>query len=352
MVGLGTLLFAFSRKLWRSADYWISIGLAAFVSIGLTIPFFLPYIYVQREMGFTRTLDDAREYSADLGAWGASSAWSHRWWLPMIGDYREVLFPGLIASALGIAGAVMLLRPPRNDAGTPAGRLRPDVASLYVLIAFFAFWASFGPDAGLYRVFYETLPIFSFLRAPARMGIMTTLALTVLASATIATLVNRVKRPWAAAATLAALATCELATMPLSQFREAEPLSPVYQRLATLPAGPVAEFPYWYQRSDFPRHASYMLNSTAHWFPLVNGYSDHIPADFRRNVTPLSSFPSRESFSILGAAGARYVIFHTHLYDARSRARLTDRLASYSTYLRPIAQEGSVWLYEIVGWPN
>ena len=76
MVGLGTLLFAFSRKLWRSVDYWMSIGLAAFVSIGLTVPFFLPYIYVQREMGFTRTLDDARQYSADLGAWGASSAWS------------------------------------------------------------------------------------------------------------------------------------------------------------------------------------------------------------------------------------------------------------------------------------
>ena len=34
-----------------------------------------------------------------------------------------------------------------------------------------------------------------------------------------------------------------------------------------------------------------MLNSTAHWQPLVNGYSDHIPADFRKTVVPLSSFP-------------------------------------------------------------
>jgi hypothetical protein len=354
MVGLGTLLFAFSRKLWSSVDYWVSIGLAAFVSIGLTVPFFIPYIYVQRELGFTRTLDDARQFAADLGAWGASSAWAHRWWLPMLGDSREVLFPGLIASALGIAGAVMLLRPRRNDAGAPgaASRLRHDVALLYVLIALFAFWGSFGPDAGLYRVFYETLPVFSFLRAPGRMGVMTTFALTVLASAALAVLLGRTRRPWTVAATVAVLATCELAAMPLHLFRDAEPLSPVYQRLSTLPEGPVAEFPYWYQRPDFPRHAYYMLNSTAHWFPLVNGYSDHIPADFRRNVIPLSSFPSRESFSILGAAGARYVIFHTHLYDARSRARLTDRLASYSTYLRPIAQEGSVWLYEIVGWPN
>ena len=64
-----------------------------------------------------------------------------------------------------------------------------------------------------------------------------------------------------------------------------------------------------------------MLNSTAHWQPLVNGYSDHIPADFRRNVVPLSSFPTRESFSILSAVGARYVVFHLDMYDTRSRAR-------------------------------
>ena len=65
-----------------------------------------------------------------------------------------------------------------------------------------------------------------------------------------------------------------------------------------------------------------------------------------------SSFPTRESFSILAKFGARYVVFHKHMYDARSRVRLTERLATYSAYLRPIAQEGSVWLYEIVGWPN
>ncbi len=355
MIGLGTLLFAFTRRLWRSIDYWVSIGLAAFISIGLTVPFFLPYIYVQREMGFTRTLDDARQYAADLGAWGASSAWSHRWWLPMLGDYREVLFPGVIVSVLALAAIVTGLAPRRAPAAPSApttNRVSRDVTLLYLIIALLAFWGSFGPDAGLYRVLYETLPIFTFLRAPARMGLMTTFALSVLASASLATLFGRAKRPWSVAAAIAALAVAELAAMPLTQFRDREELSPVYHRLAMLPRGAVAEFPYWYQRPDFPRHAYYMLNSTAHWQPLVNGYSDHIPADFRQTVVPLSSFPTRESFSILAKFGARYVVFHTHMYDARSRVRLTERLATYSAYLRPIAQEGSVWLYEIVGWPN
>ena len=79
---MGTLLFAITRGLWRSRDYWLGIGLAAFVSIAFTFPFFLPYLHVQQEIGFARTLDDARQYSVNLGAWFASNAWAHRWWLP------------------------------------------------------------------------------------------------------------------------------------------------------------------------------------------------------------------------------------------------------------------------------
>jgi hypothetical protein len=356
MIGLGVMVFAASRRLWRSTDYWVGIGLAAFVSIALTVPFFLPYIYVQNEMGFARTLDDARMYSADVTAWIASSARAHRWWLEALGPYNEVLFPGIIATVMGIAGAIVALRQPRLGSEATA-TLRPvlggrDVALLYLLIAAFAFWSSFGPDAGLYRIFYETIPIFSFLRAPGRMGVMVTLALTMFAAAAAARYLPRTTKPlWVCAALLTA-AAAELTTMPLTQFREAEPLSPVYRLLATMPRGAVVELPYWYERSDFPRHAYYMLNSTAHWQPLVNGYSDHIPADFRKTVVPLSSFPSRESFGILAKAGARYVIFHLDMYNTRLRARLFDRLQTYADYLRPLSREGDVWLFEIVGWPN
>jgi hypothetical protein len=66
----------------------------------------------------------------------------------------------------------------------------------------------------------------------------------------------------------------------------------------------------------------------------------------------LSSFPSRESFAILARAGARYVVFHLDMYDSRLRERLFERLKTYEPYLRPIAKEESVWLFEIVEWPN
>ena len=354
MVGLGTIFFAWTRRLWRSRDYWIGIALAGFTSVGLTVPFFVPYLTVQNEMGFARTLDDARAYSANLQAWGASAAWAHRWWLPALDGYNEVLFPGIIATTLGIAGAVVLLRraPPHDrplDAPMPLGR---DTAIYYLLIAALACWSSFGPDAGLYQVFYSTIPVFTFLRAPGRMGIMVTLSLTVLASGWLARSTLMAKRPDLIASGIVIVALIELATLPLAGFRDAETLSPVYRQLASLPRGAVVEFPYWYERSDFPRHAYYMLNSTAHWQPLVNGYSDHIPADFRRTVIPLSSFPSRESFGILARADARYVVFHLNMYNTRLRERLFERLKTYAPYLRPLSQEGQVWLYEIVGWPN
>jgi hypothetical protein len=338
-VGLGTVIYAWSRTLYRSADYWIGIGLAAFTSIGLTLPFFVPYLRVQEQSGFMRTLDDAREYSANLSAWAASAAWAHRWWLAAIPGFNEVLFPGLLAVVLGCFGMWV-------------ARDRRETLALYGLVAVVAFWSAFGPDAGLYRLFYDTIPIFHFLRAPSRMGILVTLSLVIFASAAVAHLKARLSRPTLATVVLSALAIAELTTAPLNQFRLVEPTPSVYRILATLPRGAVAEFPYWYERYDFPRHAYYMLNSTAHWQPLINGYSDHIPADFRKTVLPLSSFPSRESFAILARAGARYVVFHLDMYNSRLRERLFERLKNYSPYLRPIVQEGSVWLFEIVDWPN
>jgi hypothetical protein len=339
MIGLGTIVYGISRALWRSADYWIAIALAAFTSIGLTVPFFLPYLRVQSEGGFVRTLGDAGEYSANLGAWGASAAWAHRWWLPALPDYNEVLFPGLLTVTLGISGVWVMRR-------------QRDTVVLYLLTAVFAFWSSFGPDAGLYLLFYKVIPIFSFLRAPSRMGILLTLSLVVFAASAISALLSKAPRQTLAAAAISLLAIADLFTAPLSQFRSPEPLSRVYTVLSMLPRGAVAEFPYWYERYDFPRHAYYMLNSTAHWQPLINGYSDHIPADFRRSVLALSSFPSRESFAILARARARYVVFHLDMYNARLRERLFERLKTYEPYLRPIAKEQSVWLFEIVEWPN
>ena len=96
--------------------------------------------------------------------------------------------------------------------------------------------------------------------------------------------------------------------------------------LARLAPAPVCELPFFYLRNDFPRHASYMLESTAHWRPLLNGYSDHIPLEFRELAPRMHGFPSTESFLELRQRRARYVVMHLNLYGRRDRARLLERL--------------------------
>ena len=66
---------------------------------------------------------------------------------------------------------------------------------LYGSIAILTFWASLGPRAGLYSLFYATIPIFSFLRAPERMGIVVMLCLAVLAAFAIRELCRRLSGP-------------------------------------------------------------------------------------------------------------------------------------------------------------
>ncbi len=92
------------------------------------MPFFLPYMRVQKELGFTRLLEDAAMYSADWQAWLASSAWAHRWMLPWLERWNEVLFPGFLLTALGLAGLWLGLtskttedRAPHDDALSMAG---------------------------------------------------------------------------------------------------------------------------------------------------------------------------------------------------------------------------------------
>ena len=349
LVALGTIMFAVTRAYWKQPRYWMMVALAAAVCIGLTAPLFLPYLRMQETTGFARPLEGS--YSANIAAWLISSAWAHRWWAPYVSGATEVLFPGIMATVCGIWGAVIWRGPGVPAAQTLRGGMPKDVAWFYITAAVIAFWTTFGPKAGLYTLFYYTIPVFSFLRAPSRTGIVVTLCLVVLAAPALLRLMD-LRKGRAVFAVLFALAVADTYRAPL-RMREAPPLPNVYRTLARLPRGPVIELPFWSDRTAYHRHAEYMLASAYHWQPLINGYSDHIPQDFRDNALPLSGFPSRESFAILERSQARYVVAHLDLMDAQSRGSLIDRLdREYVNYLRPLEKDGDVWLYEIIAWPR
>ena len=63
-----------------------------------------------------------------------------------------------------------------------------------------------------------------------------------------------------------------------------------------------------------------MLKSTTHWQPLINGYSDHIPQDFRDNGRAAGDVSRRASRSASSAGRRALRVFHLDLYDTRHRA--------------------------------
>ena len=346
MIGFSVVVTAAMRRLWRDTPYWITIGIAAATAIVLILPLFEPYVALQRGAGFSRSLDEARQYSADWQTYVTSSAYAHQWIESVIREGREVGFPGFTALVFGGAGIVAAWR--------ARGRTR-ETMILYSLLGALALWASFGPAGGLYTALYHSVPAFTLMRAPARFGLVVALAVSILAGFGVQALLARVRHAAAIGAMLAMVASAELAEV--LRWRDVPPVSPAYVKLATLPRGPVIEMPFFWPDVGLYQHASYMLNSTAHWMPLVNGYSDYIPPDYLDAVLTLRHFPSRDAFKILEPNRVRYAVFHRNAYSGRNWVDMLQRVEEFGAYLRPLSLDAvgthdEVRLYEIVGFPR
>ena len=346
MVGFGVLTLAALRGWWTNVRYWKAIALAAATAVVAALPVLIPYLALAAG-GFRRDMSEAARYSADWQAYLASNALAHQWLLPLLGHWNEVLFPGFAATLLGVAGLAVGWR--------QGGRLREAVI-LYGGLLLLAGWASFGPEAGLYRVLYRVIPVFSLMRAPARFGVIVALGLAVSAGIAVRVLLARVPYSTSVGMLIALAAAADLA-VPLpavpsgSGFREVPPVSPIYRMLRRLPPAPVIELPFWWRGSELHGHSIYMLSSTIHWMPLINGYSDYIPPDFIDDAGTLRFFPSAEAFKLLQSRRPRYAVFHMAVYGDQDRADVERRIGAFSRYLRPLYRDEETRLYEIVGFP-
>jgi hypothetical protein len=253
----------------------------------------------------------------------------------------------MLAIAAGIAGMLTAWQYQGETTGPVPPR---ETALLYGSLGVLAFWASFGPPALLYTAMFHVIPLFTFLRAPSRFGLLVAFVLAVFAGLALARLLAAVpRRRVMIAAALGLVAIGELNVLPFP-WERALPTSTNYVLLAGMPKAPVAEFPFYGERVAFPLHAQYMAFSTAHWMPLVNGYSDHIPQDFRTAAFVLDSFPSNDTFKVLQSRRVRYIGIHWNMYGPRAE-EIRSRLAPFARYLRPLASDADMSLYEIVSYP-
>jgi hypothetical protein len=196
-----------------------------------------------------------------------------------------------------------------------------------------AMWLSLGPEpqvqgrpveiAAPYGFLYDHVPGFEGVRAPARLAMIAVLMLSVLGGFGAAYLSSRRRAPvWLAGLSVAFLAESlvlpftvnGVSATPGYNLPEARVYRPqrapnIYKEFVRqAPGGVLAELPLG--ESDFDLRALYY--STAHWRPLLNGYSGYYPPHYGRLALALSDVPRfpGPALEALHAHGATHVIVH------------------------------------------
>ncbi len=350
-VGFAALWFAWRRS--EPKRYWIGLGSAVLVA-GLTVaPIVIPYASLRAEgMRSELNIDEARSYSADHRSYMSGQSGALVQLLPSsarasidryVGRPVEVLFPGLVMLVLATAGLVRTWQPaPR----TPHSARRT-VFGFYLALTILAVWASLGPRAGLYVWLADVIPFMSFLRAPARFGVLVLFGLAVFAGWGVASLAKNGRRAAAVSTMLLAFVVAETrVTWPL---RLVPPVADAYKVLAGLPRAGTIVLHFPYRQGEWFPHVEHMFWSMWHWQPLVNGYSDYIPQDVIDLAIPVNSFPSEEAFAILKSRDVKYVLIDWRTYNEAATAIMRARFPPFQQYLRPLVTTGDVYLYEIMG---
>jgi hypothetical protein len=240
------------------------------------------------------------------------------------------LFPGAVGLLLALVAFI------RGDA------LRDPRARLCLFVGLAGVALSFGPKLPGYATLYAVVPVLRAIRATARFGYLATLAVAALAGFGMASLQRTVSaRRWPAVTiVLLAAASAESLVAPLGLTRF-DGIPPIYSHLPRDGQARVVEIPFFGSTSS-QFHASYMLNSTANWRPLMNGYSGFQPPSFYEHAQLLQHFPDSASLALLHGLGVTHVFVHTTqtAIDTLEQIRQEGRLKLVETF-------GSIALYRL-----
>ena len=206
---------------------------------------------------------------------------------------------------------------------------------------------SFGPALPGYSVLYRFVPFFQGVRGAARFGYLLLVAVAALSGFGLAHLRARwVGRPWLTATCvgLVVLVNLEALRAPIT-YRPFEGIPRIYQSLAAEPRTVIAEFPFFPPEGIF-RNAEYMLNSTSHWRPLLNGYSGFAPVSYVDHYRALRDFPDAVSIAALRTSGVTHTVVHLTMYEPAASREMMSNL-QMAEGLTLIADENGIRIYRL-----
>jgi hypothetical protein len=185
------------------------------------------------------------------------------------------------------------------------------------------------------------------LRAATRFGNLFLLAIALLAAIGVAGLRRaRPGRQWVAVAAIATVVLVNLEALraPFG-YRRWSGIPEIYRLLADEPGNVVlAEMPFYPPDAVF-KNADYVLNSTAHWRPLMNGYSGYIPSTYLDVAGLLQYFPDARAFPSLNANGVTHIMIHPDRWG-RDAPRIVEMVSSRPDLeLRAVDENTGIRLY-------
>lgn len=262
------------RTLWRLA--------AALAIAGLPLAAVVqPYLRMRATQGLEFGLADLSTFATTLTSYLATGA-------PLYVDImrlhldrslvRDLLFPGVVPLVLGVIG---LAAAPRRY------RLVAILGSLVAIVM------SLGPETWFYRFLHEHVVFFRGIRSLGRFAIVPVLSLCVLTGLAVA------RRPLLAVGALL-LGLFEASHVPLGITRWPGP-----SEAARFLAGRPGAVLYWPPGNDDTRA---MMESTAHFRPLLNGSSGVLPRPYDRTLELLNPPLGDDALRFLRAAGVTEVV--------------------------------------------
>jgi hypothetical protein len=345
----------------RAPDWWRrSVRVASLFAVATVVaalailPIYLPYRRLARTMGMNRPLEAVSEFSATLSGYLASAGRIHfaTWSSRFVGNPVDLFFPGivvLVLAALAIYWA--FIKSERRDDEehrfSVSSRLTRHRIVMLVALAVTGFVLSLGLRTPVYGWVYHAFPPMQGLRAAARFGNLFLLGMAALAGIGLAALRSRLpaQRAGLVVAALVALANIESLRAPVGYTRF-EGIPAIYSVLAQEPGRVVlVEVPFWPPQGAF-QHGEYVLNSTAHWRPMFNGYSGYLPQSYRKNAQLFWYFPQEHAIQAMRRAGATHVIVHPKGFGHEAESMW--QAVAASPYLERIAMTpGGPALYRL-----
>ncbi|MBL8111518.1 MAG: hypothetical protein JNK60_01420 [Acidobacteria bacterium] len=299
-LGVLTLVTVARHRSVRDARV-VETVLAGLVAGILLVPLAVPLLRARQSEGFSRTVAETQLYAARPRDFLATTSFNPgQTFLPYRDDAERPLYPGTLVLALAVLGVAFF----RGEGHGDSRR----IGAVLVLVGAFG---SLGYDGPLYPALAAAAPpLFKGIRAAARFAFVLQIGMGLLAALGVSWLLGE-RRRWSRAATvlaLLALGALELRqTVPFDRRPASPPKVDDFLAAADV-GGPILHLPAAFRISN---DADYLVSSTRHFKPIVNGVTSNVPQRFFELSELLSRNPvPAEAWDTLAAWPVAAIVLH------------------------------------------